>query len=160
MRADTPVLVFGGGQLGQALSLCARPGRLRLLRHDREATDITDAGAVAAAIAAARPAVVVNAAAYTAVDQAEREPERCLAVNRDGAGHVADACARSGVPLIHISTDYVFDGAAGTPYREYDRPNPVNVYGASKAAGEALVAAAARRHVILRTAWMFSGHGR
>ena len=161
MRPDPSVLVFGGGgQLGRALALCDRPGRLRIVRYDREAADITDAQAVAEAIGVARPGLVVNAAAYTAVDQAEREPDRCLAVNRDGAGNVADACARAGVPLVHVSTDYVFDGAARAPYREYDPPSPVNLYGASKLAGEALVRAATRRHVILRTAWMFSPHGK
>jgi dTDP-4-dehydrorhamnose reductase len=115
---------------------------------------------VAIAITRTRPAVVVNAAAYTAVDRAEAEPARCFAVNRDGAGVVADACARARVPLIHVSTDYVFDGTQAEPYREYDAPSPINVYGASKAAGEALVRAATRRHVILRTAWVFGPDGR
>lgn len=161
MRAEPRLLVFGGGgQVGRALARCDRPGRLRIVAHPRSMTDVTDGAAVAAAIAALRPDIVANAAAFTAVDQAEREPERCLAVNRDGAGTVAEACARAGVPLIHLSTDYVFDGSKAAPYREYDAPSPINVYGASKAAGEVLVRAAARRHVILRTAWVFGPHGR
>jgi dTDP-4-dehydrorhamnose reductase len=161
MRREPLVLAFGGaGQLGSALAGCDRPGTLRIVRHDRATTDITDPRAVAMAIGSLRPDVVVNAAAYTAVDLAETEREQCLAVNRDGAGIVADACARAGVPLIHVSTDYVFDGAQAAAYREYDAPAPINVYGASKLAGEALVAAATRRHVILRSAWLFGPHGR
>jgi dTDP-4-dehydrorhamnose reductase len=161
MRAEPRVLVFGGGgQVGRALARCDRPGRLRIVTHPRTMTDVTDRTAVATAIATLRPAVVVNAAAFTAVDQAEREPDRCFAVNRDGAGTVAGACAGADVPLIHLSTDYVFDGTKSAPYREYDAPSPINVYGASKAAGEVLVRAASRRHVILRTAWVFGPDGR
>ena len=161
MPPDPVMLVFGGGgQLGRALALCGRPGRLLVATHDRAATDITDATAVTWALAKLRPAVVVNAAAYTAVDQAERDAARCFAVNRDGAGTVAEACARAAIPLIQLSTDYVFDGTAGSAYREHDRPAPINVYGASKAAGEALVRAGTRRHVILRTAWVFAPWGR
>lgn len=161
MSPDPVMLVFGGaGQLGRALALCGRPGRLLVVAHDRLATDITDAGAVQRALAKLRPAVVVNAAAYTAVDQAETDALRCFAVNRDGAGNVAEACARAGVPVIQVSTDYVFDGMGARTYREHDLPAPINVYGASKAAGEAMVRAGTRRHVILRTAWVFAPWGK
>jgi dTDP-4-dehydrorhamnose reductase len=160
MRRDPVLLVFGGGgQLGTALAACDRLGTLRIVRHDRATTDITDARAVAMAIGGVRPDVVVNAAAYTAVDLAESERQKCFAANRDGAGLVADACARARVPLIHLSTDYVFDGGQAMPYREYDQPAPLNVYGVSKLAGEAQVAAATRRHVILRSAWVFGPRG-
>lgn len=161
MPPDPVMLVFGGsGQLGQALALAGRPGRLRVMARDQRATDITDPAAVQFAMAKLRPAVVVNAAAYTAVDQAEANGARCFAVNRDGAGIVAEACGRAGVPVIQISTDYVFDGRASAAYREDDRPAPINLYGASKAAGEGLVRAGTRRHVILRTAWLFAPWGK
>jgi dTDP-4-dehydrorhamnose reductase len=104
--------------------------------------------------------VVINAAAYTAVDRAESEAQAAIAVNRDGAAHIAQACARTGVPLIHLSTDYVFDGRAiGHAYREDDPIAPVSVYGASKAEGEQAVRDATARHAIVRTAWVYSPHG-
>jgi dTDP-4-dehydrorhamnose reductase len=161
MRREVRLLVFGGaGQLGQALALCDRPGRLAVRTLDRDAADITDAARVAEVIAAWRPDVAVNAAAYTQVDHAEADEAACLRVNRDGAGIVAQECAAAGVPIIHISTDHVFDGARDTPYREDDAIAPVNMYGLSKAEGEVLVRSLAPRHVILRTAWLFGPHGR
>lgn len=161
MRREVRLLVFGGGgQLGQALALCDRPGKLAVRTAEREAADITDAARVAGIIAAWRPDVVVNAAAYTQVDHAEAEEAACLRVNRDGAGIVAQECAGAGVPVIHMSTDHVFDGARAAPYREDDRVAPVNVYGLAKAEGEVLVRTLAPCHVILRTAWLFGPHGR
>jgi dTDP-4-dehydrorhamnose reductase len=125
----------------------------------RPDVDLTRPQTVADAIAAFRPDVVVNPAAYTAVDKAESEPELAFAVNRDGAGAVAAAAARAGAPIIHLSTDYVFDGTKDGPYLESDAPCPTGVYGQSKLAGELAVAAANRRHIILRAAWVYAPFG-
>ena len=104
------------------------------------------------------PDVVINAAAYTAVDKSETEPALAYAINTDGAGHVAEACARRNASLIHISTDYVFGGSTG-PYREVDLAAPLNIYGNSKLEGERRVADRHQRHVILRTSWVYSPFG-
>lgn len=111
------------------------------------------------ALASARPQLVVSAAAYTAVDRAEDEPELAYRINGVGAGAVAEAAARLGVPIIHLSTDYVFDGKKQGAYAETDAPAPLNVYGASKLAGEMAVASATNRHLILRTSWVCSPFG-
>ncbi len=155
------LILFGAhGQLGQCLAETALPAGWRLEAVPRARADITDAAAVAAALAACPDGgAVVNAAAYTAVDKAESEPEAAFAINRDGAAHVAAAAAAAGLPLIHISTDYVYDGEKRSPYQEDDAVAPRSVYGASKLAGEQAVRAATPRHVILRTAWLFSPHG-
>ncbi|QRM53288.1 dTDP-4-dehydrorhamnose reductase [Sinorhizobium sp. BG8] len=110
-------------------------------------------------LASSRPDLVVSAAAYTAVDLAEDEPELAHRINGTGAGAVAEAASRLGVPIIHLSTDYVFDGKRQGAYHETDAPAPLNVYGASKLAGEMAVAAAAPRHFILRTSWVYSPFG-
>lgn len=153
MPASPRIAVLGGGgQLGRAL---ARAGGQSVIAFARAQADVTDPAALRAALVSTRADVVVNAAAYTAVDRAESEPQACFAVNRDGAGNVASACAALGLPLIQISTDYVFDGRKAAPYAEDDARNPLNAYGASKAAGEELVLARHDRAVVLRTAWMF-----
>ncbi|MGV6871546.1 dTDP-4-dehydrorhamnose reductase [Pseudochelatococcus sp. B33] len=121
--------------------------------------DITDAASLARAIAAHAPDIVVNAAAYTAVDRAESEAEQAFRVNRDGAGNVARAAASAGLPVVHVSTDYVFSGREAGARRESDPTDPQNVYGASKLAGEEAVAAANPAHAILRTAWVYSPYG-
>lgn len=118
-----------------------------------------DAETIIAAIVAAQPEVVVSAAAYTAVDKAEAEPDLAFAINAAGAGAVAAAAARLGVPLIHLSTDYVFDGTKPTAYVEGDATGPTSVYGASKLAGEQAVLAAHDNVAILRTAWVYSPFG-
>lgn len=149
------ILVTGAeGQVGQALRQLSN-GRAMFF-FDRAGLDITDAAAVAERIAHLRPAVVINAAAYTAVDKAESEPELAMAVNAAAPGHLARACARHGAALLHVSTDYVFDGSGTRPWREDDAVAPLSVYGASKAAGEAAVRAALQRHIILRTSWVVS----
>ncbi len=125
----------------------------------RPMLDLADVATIAPALAATGADVVVNAAAYTAVDKAESEPDAAMAVNGAGAGAVADACERLGVPLIHISTDYVFDGSKPAPYVETDPVAPLGAYGASKLEGERQVAERCRRRVILRTAWVFSPFG-
>lgn len=153
MPASPRVVVLGGaGQLGRAL---ARAGGLAVVALGRADADVTDPASLRAALVATRADVVVNAAAYTAVDRAESEPQACFAVNRDGAGNAAAACAALGLPLIHLSTDYVFDGRKGAPYLEQDQRNPLNAYGASKAAGEDLVLGRHGRALVLRTAWLF-----
>ncbi|WP_201240678.1 dTDP-4-dehydrorhamnose reductase [Rhodothalassium salexigens] len=161
-KIGTVLLTGAGGQLGRAVQRRAATGALALDPLDRAALDITDAGAVRACLAARRPAVVINAAGYTAVDRAEEAAEAgaVWAVNRDGAANLARACAAIGAPLIHLSTDYVFDGTKPGAYDEDDRADPINVYGASKWAGEAAVRALAPRHLILRTGWLFGPDGR
>ncbi|RMH51366.1 MAG: dTDP-4-dehydrorhamnose reductase [Zetaproteobacteria bacterium] len=153
------LLITGaGGQLGRALVRQGAAHQLQAL--GRDALDITDRAAVDRAMAAFTPDVVINAAAWTDVDRAEAEAERAFAVNRDGAANLAAACADHGAVLIHISTDYVFDGSADRPWREEDPPAPLNTYGASKLAGEEAVRAILERHYIVRTSWLISGYGR
>jgi dTDP-4-dehydrorhamnose reductase len=122
--------------------------------------DLAVPATVQPALEAAAPDIVVNAAAYTAVDQAEREPVIAAAVNGAGAGSVAEACHSLGVPIIHLSTDYVFDGDKKSPYVEEDLVAPASVYGVSKLAGEKAVAAATNDYVILRTAWVYAPYGK
>jgi dTDP-4-dehydrorhamnose reductase len=147
------------GQVALALGreLAARGFAVRLA--GRASADITDAAAIAEAVSSFAPDALVNAGAYTAVDKAEEEPDRAFAVNRDGAENVAVAAAAAGVPLIHISTDYVYDGTKPSPYVETDAPNPLGAYGASKLAGEAAVVRIGGEHVILRTSWVCSPDG-
>ena len=149
------------GSKGQvATSLLERAGpKTGVVALGRPVFDLTDRAAVLAGLEAARPDVVVNAAAYTAVDKAEAEEAVATRVNGDGAGHVAEAAARLGVPLIHLSTDYVFDGALDRPYREDDPTAPTGAYGRSKLAGEKLVAERCQDSVVLRTAWVYSPFG-
>jgi dTDP-4-dehydrorhamnose reductase len=125
----------------------------------RPELDLADPANVAEVLAAAEPDVIVNAAAYTAVDKAESEPEQAWAVNAAGAKAIAQAAAELAVPIIQISTDYVFDGTLDRPYREDDPPAPLGIYGQSKRAGEEAVAAATANHAILRTAWVYSPFG-
>lgn len=146
------------GQLARSLAALSG-GDATVIALGRPDLDIADADSVARAIAAHAPDIVVNAAAYTAVDRAESEAEQAFRVNRDGAGNVAAAAARAGLPVIHVSTDYVFSGHEPGARREDDPTDPQNVYGASKLAGEAAVAAAGPAHAILRTAWVYSPYG-
>jgi dTDP-4-dehydrorhamnose reductase len=155
------ILVFGhSGQVATALREAALPAGWSVRTVGRAEADITDADAVERIVASSGADLVINAAAYTAVDRAESEPEIAFAVNRDGAAHVAKSSARAELPLIHISTDYVFDGkAAGRAYRESDPVNPLSAYGVSKASGENAVRKIAPRHAILRTSWIYGPHG-
>ncbi|HET9989132.1 MAG TPA: dTDP-4-dehydrorhamnose reductase [Kofleriaceae bacterium] len=147
------LLVTGGrGQLGRAL---VRRGGDAIVACDLPELDICDGDAVARALDGCTG--VINAAAYTAVDKAETEREQAYAVNRDGAGNVARACAVRGIPLVHVSTDYVFDGTATTPYREDAPLHPLGVYGESKLAGEEAVREAGG--TIVRTSWLFGQGG-
>ncbi len=150
------ILVTGaGGMLGQDVVAAVRAAGHEPVGLDRAELDVTDAGAVRAAVAAAAPDVVVNCAAYTNVDGAEAEEALALAINGAGAGNVA----RAGVRTIHVSTDYVFDGTKGGPYFEDDPVGPRSAYGRTKLAGEREVAAAGEAHTIARTAWLFGTGG-
>jgi dTDP-4-dehydrorhamnose reductase len=154
------LLVLGaGGQVGRELCRIAWPAGYRIAASDRDGVDIAEAAAVAAAMARERPDIVINAAAYTAVDRAESERDAAWAGNRTGPANLAAACRDAGVPLVHLSTDYVFDGRKVGAYREDDPVNPIGVYGESKEAGDRAVREALPRHVILRTAWVYSIHG-
>lgn len=154
------VLVFGaGGQVGWEVRRAAWPQGFAVVPLDRAAADITDGDALAALFARERPDLAVNLAAYTAVDRAESEPDLAWKTNCAGAALLAACCGDADVPLIHLSTDYVFDGAKPAPYREDDPVAPLGVYGASKEAGERAVRAALAWHVILRTAWVYGVHG-
>ena len=137
----------------------ARERRISIVGLTRADVDIRDDGAVAAAIQRTGPRLVVNAAAYTAVDRAETEPDVARAVNTDAAGFIARGAARSGAPMLHISTDYVFDGSKRDAYTETDAIAPLGVYGRTKAEGEAAVRIANPRHVIMRTAWVYGRYG-
>ncbi|PBS12299.1 dTDP-4-dehydrorhamnose reductase [Lysobacteraceae bacterium NML93-0792] len=162
-------LVFGAnGQVGQELlgalaSLGDVRGTTRTgMLPDGSAcptTDFSDPGSVVALLDATRPTRVINAAAYTAVDKAESEPAAAHAANAETPGAIARWCAAHDVPLVHYSTDYVFDGRGTRPYRPDDATAPLGVYGASKLAGEEAIRAAGGRHTILRTAWVYAAHG-
>src|SRR5262249_28911509 len=125
----------------------------------RRSLDIADRTKLLETAAAFGPDFIVNAAAYTAVDQAESDPDSAFRINRDGAAYAAAAAKAQRVPLIHVSTDYVFDGAKPSPYVETDAPNPLGAYGASKYAGEQAVEEAGCDHVILRTSWLYAPRG-
>jgi dTDP-4-dehydrorhamnose reductase len=154
------ILVFGaGGQIGREVCRTPRPASLDLVPLDRSAGDITKPAAASAVIARERPDLIINLAAYTAVDRAEGEPEAAWAANCAGAAHIAAMCGENGTPLVHLSTDYVFDGRKDQPYHEEDAVNPLSVYGRSKEAGERAVRAAAPHHVILRTSWVYGAYG-
>ena len=149
------------GSKGQvATSLLERgANKAEIVALGRPAFDLTDRAAVIAGLEAARPHIIVNAAAYTAVDKAEAEEADAVRVNGEGAGHVAEAAAQLGIPLVHLSTDYVFDGALDRPYREDDPTAPTGAYGRSKLLGEKAVTERCQDSVILRTAWVYSPFG-
>lgn len=151
------ILLFGGqGQLGQEFGARSAEWNVALRAPSRADCDIADRLAVARAFDEARPDVAVNAAAYTNVDRAESDVDGAHRTNLTGAAVVAEACERHAVPLIHVSTDFVFDGRKAAPYLENDPVSPINVYGDSKAQGDDAVRRLASRHIIIRTAWLFS----
>lgn len=153
------VLVTGaGGQLGRALQATA-PAGIALLALDRAALDISDAAAVAARVREAAPDLVINAAAYTAVDKAESDAEAARRINAEAPGHLATAAAAAGARFVHVSTDFVFDGACGSPYRPDHPTAPLGVYGATKLAGEQAVRMAHPGALIVRTAWVYGDTG-
>lgn len=153
-------LVFGKrGQLASALARIAHAEGASVVCYGRDAVDLADSGAVGALVRSVRPTLVVNAAAYTAVDRAEDEPAAAFALNRDGPAALAEVCAAIDVPLVHVSTDYVFDGAKPAPYVETDPKAPLNVYGRSKSEGEDRVLEAHPRAAVLRTSWVYGPSG-
>jgi dTDP-4-dehydrorhamnose reductase len=155
----TIVVVGRSGQLGQSL-LTALPHQYPdAVFWDRQALDLVQLETIAERLAGLKPQIIINASAYTAVDLAEQETELAYAINRDAVNELAGYCARNDAALIHVSTDYVFDGAADAPYSETAATNPMGVYGASKLAGEQAIAASGCRHLIIRTAWVFSPFG-
>ena len=151
------VLVTGaGGQLGREIAIRWTAAGDDVIAVDRERVDVADRVQVMGAVEAVRPDVVVNCAAWTAVDACEGDPDRAFAVNALGARWVGEAARHAGAHVVHISTDYVFDGTLDRPYREWDEPNPTSVYGASKLGGEREIGADA---TIVRTSWVCGEHG-
>lgn len=155
------LLVLGhGGQIARALQALGPGAGMTVVASGRPALDLEKPDSIVSAIADHRPDVVINAAAYTAVDAAEDHVQDAFAINAEGAGAAAEIANRSAIPFLHLSTDYVFDGTKPSSYREDDSTNPLGVYGASKLQGELAVAAANPRHVILRTSWVYDASGR
>ncbi|MEM1409266.1 MAG: dTDP-4-dehydrorhamnose reductase, partial [Pseudomonadota bacterium] len=156
------ILVAGrSGQVAQSLrEAAAQQTEFNVVTLGRPELDITDRASVERAMAQHKPDLVINAAAYTAVDQAEEESTAAYAVNEQGPRLLAEISAAHNVPLIHLSTDYVFDGQGKRPYREDDAVSPLGVYGASKLAGEQAVRDANPHHLILRTAWVYGAYGK
>lgn len=154
------ILLAGkNGQVGWELSRALAPLG-EVAAFDRTGLDLCVPGRIASVVRSAKPDVIVNAAAYTAVDQAEQEPEAAHAINAVAVGVLAEEARRAGALLIHYSTDYVFDGAKPTPYVETDAPNPLNVYGRSKLAGEEAIRQVDGPHLVLRTSWVYATRGR
>ena len=154
------ILVTGAkGQVGRELINKGMLSGRKMVGIDLQEVDITDAAAVSKYLGPMDLEIVVNAAAFTAVDAAETEVEAAFAVNRDGAANLADICAEKKIPLIHISTDYVYDGMKKGAYLESDMVSPQGVYARSKAQGDAAVVDRLKAHIILRTAWVYSVHG-
>jgi dTDP-4-dehydrorhamnose reductase len=157
----SPILIAGeSGQLGVALGEAAPSHGLGVRQVDRPVLDFDRPASIAAVFAETAPWLVINAAAYTAVDAAEDDADAAFRANRDGPAELARLCEAAGIPLIHISTDYVYDGLKGAPYVESDQPAPQGVYGASKLAGDHAVRAGCSRAIVLRTSWVYSPTGR
>ena len=162
------LLIGGAGQVGNELRRSLAPlGDVLVTTRDGRlpegggcvALDLQDLDAIAPLVERLAPDVVVNATAHTAVDRAESEPELAFRINAEAPARLAGGCAALGIPLLHYSTDYVFDGSASRPYRHDDATAPLGVYGASKLAGEHAIAASGAPHLILRTAWVYARHG-
>ncbi len=155
------VVVFGAaGQLGQSIqSIQEKFPEMDFYFFDSKDCDITSVEAVEKAFASFKPDYCINAAAYTAVDKAESEPGKAFAINADGAKNLAEISTKYNCVLIHISTDFVFDGTSRSPYLESDATNPLGVYGETKLQGEKFVQAFAKRHYIIRTSWVYSDFG-
>lgn len=154
------ILVAGGqGQVGSALAQQGLEQNLDLIALGRLDFDITNSQAIATVFAKYEPDLLINAAAYTAVDKAESEPDLAYRINETATALLADACAECGIPMLHISTDYVFNGSKGFPYVETDPVSPIAVYAKSKEAGERALRERLERHIILRTSWVFGVQG-
>ena len=154
------VMILGaGGMLGHDL-VATVPTDVDVHPFSKATLDITDSAAVEGAARHVRPDVIINAAAYTKVDQAELEPTIAFRVNAQAVGELGCVAVNTGSVLVHFSTDYVFDGISSAPYREDSNTNPLNVYGASKLAGEVAIRKSRAKHLIVRTQWLFGVHGR
>jgi len=155
----TILLTGAGGQVGREIQRQANRADTAMVPMPRSRLDITDRDALQRVIQETRPGIIVNAAAYTAVDKAEDEPALAFQINRDGTANLAQAAAKAGLPLIHISTDYVFDGTSARPYLETDTATPIGVYGNSKWEGEEAVRQHLSQHMIVRVSWVFGFYG-
>ena len=158
----TPLKILISGKTGQvAVELQKHLAGLgELIVLGRDVLDLSQPDQIRAQVRAHKPDLLIIAAAHTAVDQAENEPELAFAINASAPGVFAEEAAALGIPLIHYSTDYVFDGSKPAPYTEDDATNPLGVYGKSKLAGELAIAASGAQHLILRTSWVYSTHGK
>ena len=161
-HAAKPLKILISGKTGQvALELQKQLAGLgELIVLGRDELDLTQPEQIRQQVRAHTPDLIINAAAHTAVDKAESEPELAFAINTTAPGVLAEEAAALGIPLIHYSTDYVFDGTKPAPYTEDDTPHPLGVYGQSKLAGERAIAATGAQHLILRTSWVYSAHGK
>jgi dTDP-4-dehydrorhamnose reductase len=154
-----PILVVGrSGRVARALLEEAGKHEVALRALGRPDLDIEDSDSIKRMLAAVAPRAIVNCAGLVVVDDAERDPDRAFRINRDGAANLARAAGDFNIPLVHLSSDYVFDGSKGAPYREDDPPNPISVYGRSKAAGEAAVLTAYPAAIVVRTSWIYGAH--
>lgn len=155
------ILLLGkNGQVGWQLQRALAPlGEIVALERKDAGGDLADPQGLAAAVRAAKPQVIVNAAAYTAVDKAESEPQLARLINTEAPAALAREAAASGALLVHYSTDYVFDGSGSAPWQESDATGPLNVYGATKLAGEQAIAASGCSHLTFRTSWVYAAHG-
>ncbi|WP_248751163.1 dTDP-4-dehydrorhamnose reductase [Pseudomonas sp. MWU15-20650] len=160
MTASLKILITGQhGQVSRELQQRLQ-GLGELIVLGRDQLDLADADLIRQQVRAHRPSLIINAAAHTAVDLAESEPDSAFAINAIAPGILAEEAKALGIPLIHYSTDYVFDGSKPAPYTENDKPNPLGVYGQSKLAGEQAIAAVGGEYLILRTSWVYSSHGK
>jgi len=162
MTQSRVLLLGANGQLGAALreQLENKPERYELNAFTRAEADLCDSQRLRSIVAELKPAIILNAAAYTAVDRAESEPELAALINAKAPGILAEEAARIGALLVHYSTDYVFDGTKMSPWIEEDAPNPLNVYGTTKLAGERAIVAIGGSHLIFRTSWVFAPQGK
>ena len=152
------VITGAKGQVGYELMESA-PADLEVFGFDSSTLDITDKKVVQSKIAEIQPDIIINSAAYTAVDLAESNAADAWRVNRDGVAHLGGVAHQLGIPVFHISTDYVFSGDASSPYKEDDLTTPSGVYGESKLAGEQILRSTCHQHIVLRTSWVFGAHG-
>jgi len=154
------LLIIGSkGQLGSELVIECKRNDFSFLALDLPEFNITDPPQVKKTLADFKPSIVINASAYTNVDMAETEPEIAYTVNSDGPANLAVSCDKNRIPIIHISTDYVFDGSKGQPYAESDPVSPLGIYGKSKEKGESKLRSILKQHIILRTSWLYSAYG-
>ncbi|MDX2441665.1 MAG: dTDP-4-dehydrorhamnose reductase [Desulfobacterales bacterium] len=154
------LLIIGSkGQLGSELVIECKRNDFSFLALDLPEFNITDQPQVKKTLADFKPSIVINASAYTNVDMAETEPEIAYTVNSDGPANLAVSCDKNRIPIIHISTDYVFDGSKGQPYAESDPVSPLGIYGKSKEKGESKLRSILKQHIILRTSWLYSAYG-